>query len=88
VSPIWYGTPEQPTTKHARLPLFGKAEDDLEMLSPTRDTPEFHAIRRNYQEKIWLEENKEHLMVTCSYKSNCKPAPRRTCSVLQYMDVM
>jgi hypothetical protein len=54
-----YGTPEQPTTNHARLHLFGKAKKVLEMLPPTRDALELHAIRANYQAKIWLQANKE-----------------------------
>ena len=47
-----YGTPEQPTINHARLHLFGKAKNSLEILPPTRDALELHAIPANYQAKI------------------------------------
>ena len=56
-----YGTPEQPTTNHARLPLFDKVKKSLETFPPTRDTLELHAIPGNYQAKIWLQANKEHI---------------------------
>jgi len=35
-----YGTPEQPTTNHARLHLFGKIKKGLEILHPIRDALE------------------------------------------------
>ena len=57
------GTPEQPTTNNARLQLFGKAKKGLEMLLPTRDALELHAIRANYQATVWLQENKERIDV-------------------------
>ena len=44
-----YGTAEKPTTSHAIL----------QMLPPTRDATELHAIRANYQTEIWLYANKE-----------------------------
>ena len=56
-------TPEQPTTNHARLQLFGKANKGLYMLPPIRDALELHAIRANYQAKIVLQADKEHLGV-------------------------
>jgi len=51
-------TPEQSTINNARLQLFGKAMKALEMLPPTRETLELHAIRANYQAKIRLQANK------------------------------
>jgi len=58
-----YGTPEHPTTNHARLQLFVKAKKGLDMLPPTRDALELHAICANYQAKIWLQANNEHIDV-------------------------
>ena len=43
-----YGTPEQPTTKHGRIQLFCKAKNGLEMLPPTRDALELHAMHATY----------------------------------------
>jgi len=36
---------------------------DVQMLPPTRDALELHAMRCNYQAKIWLQANKEHIDV-------------------------
>ena len=47
-----YRTPEHLTTNHATLQLFGKPKKGLEILPPTRDTLELHAIRANYRAKI------------------------------------
>ena len=58
---ILYVTPNRPTTNHARLQLFGKAKNGLEMLPPRRNTLKLHAIRANYQAKIWLQANKENI---------------------------
>lgn len=58
-----YGTPEQPTVNHARLQLFGKAKKGLEMLPPTVDALELHAVRANYQAKIWMQADKESIEV-------------------------
>ena len=33
----------------------------LEMLPPTRDSLELHTICANYQAKIWLQADKEHI---------------------------
>ena len=35
----------------------------LEMLPPTRDSLELHTICANYQAKIWLQADKEHISV-------------------------
>jgi len=59
-----YGTPDQRTVNHARLQLFGKAKKGLEMLPPTRDALELHATRANYQAKIWLQADQEHIDVS------------------------
>jgi len=54
-----YGAPEQPTVENAKLQLFGKANLDLEMLTPTRDALEIHTARVNYQSKIWLQTDQD-----------------------------
>jgi len=63
-----YGTPEQLTTNHARLQLFGKAKKGLGILLPIRGALDRHAIRANYQTKIWLQANKEHIHVSYIYR--------------------
>jgi len=52
-----YGTPKQPTINHTRLQLFGKAKKG------SRIALDLHAIHANYQAKIWLKTNKEHIDV-------------------------
>ena len=59
-----YGTPEQSNVNNSRLQLFGKANKGLEMLPPTRDALELHSARANYQAKIWLQADKEHIDVS------------------------
>ena len=56
-----YGTSEQQTVDNARLQLFGKGKFGLEMLPPTRDALELHTARANYQAKIWLQADQEHI---------------------------
>ena len=56
-----YGTTEQQTVDNARLQLFGKGKLGLEMLPPTRDALELHTARANYQIKIWLQADQEHI---------------------------
>ena len=56
-----YGSPEQQTVDNARLQLFGKGKLGLEMLPPTRDKLELHTARANYQAKIWLQADQEHI---------------------------
>ena len=56
-----YGTPEQQTVDNATLQLFGKGKLGLEMLPPTRDALELHIARANYQAKIWLQADQEHI---------------------------
>ena len=58
-----YGTSEQPTVDNVRLQLFGKAKLGLEMLPPTRDALELHTARANYQAKIWLQADQEHINI-------------------------
>jgi len=68
-----YGTPKEQTINHTRLQLFGKAKKGLEMLPPTRDALDRHAIRANYQTNIWLQANKEHIDVPPVVATNaCK----------------
>ena len=59
-----YGRPEQPSVDEARLQLFGKAKKGLEMLPPTKDALELHTIRANYQAKIWLQADQQHIQVS------------------------
>ena len=42
-----YDTPKPPSINHARLQLFGKANKGLEMVPPTRDAVDLHAIPAN-----------------------------------------
>ena len=49
------------TVDNARLQLFGKGKLGLEMLPPTRDALELHTARANYQAKIWLQADQEHI---------------------------
>ena len=76
-----YGTPEQHTVDNARLQLFGKGKLGLEMLPPTRDALELHTARANYQAKIWLQADQEHIDIpsptdisACMMESDCLKA--------------
>ena len=59
-----YGRPDQSSVDQARLQLFGKAKNGLEILPPTKDTLELHTIRANYQAKIWLQADQQHIQVS------------------------
>ena len=76
-----YGTPEQPTVDNARLQLFRKANLVLEMLPPTRDALGLHTARTNYQAKIWLQTDHDHIHIpsptdisTWTIESDCLKA--------------
>ena len=59
-----YGGPKQSSVDQARLQLFGKANEGLEMLPPTKDALELHTIRANYQAQIWLQADQQHIPVS------------------------
>ena len=59
-----YGRPEQSSVDQTRLQLVGKAKKGLEMLPPTNDVLELHTIRANYQAKIWLQADQQHIQVS------------------------
>ena len=59
-----YGKHEQSSIDQARLQLFGKAKKGFEMLPPTKDALELHTIRANYQAKIWLQADQQHIHVS------------------------
>ena len=59
-----YGRPEQSSVDQAMLQRFGKAKKGWEMLPPTKDALELHTIRANYQAKIWLQADQQHIQVS------------------------
>ena len=59
-----YGIPEQSSVDQATLHLFCKAKKGLEMLPPTKDALELHTIRANYQAKILLLADQQHIQVS------------------------
>jgi len=58
-----YGTPDKESVDAARVHLFGKAKQNLELLPPTKDALELHVKRANYQAKIWLKADIEQIVV-------------------------
>ena len=61
---LLYGCCALSNVNQARLKLFKKAKKDLEMLPSTRSALKLHILRANYQAKIWLQADQEHIQIS------------------------